>query len=81
MIATVINVFNAETATAINGNAGVRAIADPNTGRLLVITDPNFNGTGKPYQQVGPNRINPSFGQPTNWQQPRRYEAGLRIEF
>ncbi|PYQ57797.1 MAG: hypothetical protein DMF58_17405, partial [Acidobacteria bacterium] len=81
LIATVINVFNAETATAINGNAGVRAIADPNTGRLLVITDPNFNGTGKPYQQVGPNRINPSFGQPTNWQQPRRYEAGLRIEF
>ena len=73
--------FDSETATAINGNAGVRAIADPATGRLLVITDPNFNNTGKPYQQVGPNRISATFGQPTQWQQPRRYEAGLRIEF
>jgi hypothetical protein len=77
----VYNVFNHETPIAINGNAGSRAIADPNTGRLLVITDPNFNGTGKPYQQVGPNRISSTFGQATAWQQPRRYEIALRTRF
>jgi hypothetical protein len=81
VMGVVYNVFNKETAVAINGNAGVRAIADPNTGRLLVITDPNYNNTGQPYQVVGPNRINPTFGQPTAWQQPRRFEAALRIGF
>jgi hypothetical protein len=81
LIGVVYNAFNSETPTAINGNAGVRAIADPATGRLLVITDPNFNNTGRPYQQVGPNRLNPNFGQPTAWQLPRRYEAALRVTF
>ncbi|MBV9495191.1 MAG: TonB-dependent receptor [Acidobacteria bacterium] len=81
LIGVVYNVFNSETAIAINGNAGVRAITDPNTGRLFVNTDPNFNNTGQPYQLVGPNRINATFGQPTAWQQPRRYEAAFRVSF
>ena len=81
LIASVYNVLNSETVTGINGNAGSRGVIDPATGRLLVITDPNYNNTGKPYQVVGPNRLNPLFGQPTSWQQPRRYEAGVRVEF
>jgi hypothetical protein len=55
----------------VNGNAGTRAKVDPSTGRVFI--DPN--------QQTGVNRLAATFGQPTTWQRPRRYEVGLRIEF
>jgi outer membrane receptor protein involved in Fe transport len=71
LIAAVYNVMNHETTTAINGNAGTRAIVDPNTGELFI--DPN--------QQTGPNRLSRTFGLGTSFQQPRRYEVGARIEF
>lgn len=71
LIGAVYNVTNRETATAINGNAGSRAIADSATGQLFI--DPN--------QQTGKNRLASTFGQPTSWQRPRRYELGLRLEF
>src|ERR1051325_1591543 len=71
LIATVYNVLNRETTTAVNGNAGARAIADPATGQLFI--DPN--------QQSGANRLSPTFGLGTSFQQPRRYEVGARIEF
>jgi hypothetical protein len=71
IIGSVFNVFNDETAAAINGNAGSRAIVDPATGMLLISGN----------QQTGINRIASGFGQPTAWQRPRRYEVGLRLEF
>jgi outer membrane receptor protein involved in Fe transport len=71
LIAAVYNVMNHETTTAINGNAGTRAIADPNTGQLFI--DPN--------QQTGANRLSRTFGIGTAFQQPRRFEVGARIEF
>lgn len=81
LIATVYNLLNSETATGINGNAGSRAIADSN-GKLFVGTGTVVSG-GKdvPYQQAGANRISATFGQPTSWQTPRRYELGVRFEF
>ena len=71
LIGSVLNVLNSETAIAVNGNAGTRAITDPATGRLFV--DPN--------QQGGANRIAATFERPTSFQQPRRYEVGVRFEF
>jgi len=82
LIATVYNVFNSETVISVNGNAGSRAIADPTTGKLFVGTGTVTSGGNQvPYQQAGPNRISSGFSQPTGWQTPRRYEAGVRIEF
>ncbi len=52
LIASVLNLFDAETITVINGNAGSRAIADPATGKLFI--DPN--------QTSGVNRTE-SFGE------------------
>jgi len=71
LIATVYNVMNHETITALNGNAGARAKVDPTTGTVFI--DPN--------QQTGANRLSRTFGQPTAFQTPRRYEAGIRVEF
>ena len=71
LIATVYNVMNHETITALNGNAGARAKVDPTTGTVFI--DPN--------QQTGANRLSRTFGQPTAFQIPRRYEAGIRVEF
>lgn len=71
LIGTIYNVLNSELPTTINGNAGSRAIADPTTGRLFL--DPD--------QVAGPNRLSPTFGQYTSFQRPRRYEAGVRLEF
>lgn len=71
LIAAVYNVMNRETVTSVSGNAGARAIADPTTGQLFI--DPN--------QQTGANRLSPTFGIGTAWQQPRRYEIGARVEF
>jgi hypothetical protein len=83
LIAAVYNVFNTETITGVNGNAGSRAIADPSTGRLFVGsgTVKDANGNDVPYQLAGPNRISPTFGLGTAFQTPRRYEAGIRVEF
>jgi outer membrane receptor protein involved in Fe transport len=71
LIGSVFNIFNSETVTARQGNAGVNAKADPATGKLLISGD----------QQTGLNRLSAAFGQPTSWQRPRRYEVGLRFEF
>ena len=71
LIGSVLNVLNKEIATGINGNAGTRAITDPTTGKLYI--DPN--------QQTGANRLSATFGRFTSFQRPRRYEAGVRIEF
>jgi len=79
LIGSVFNVFNHETPTAINGNAGSRAILDPTTGKLFIGT--GTTSTGAPYQQAGLNRLSSTFSQPTSWQRPRRYEAGFRFEF
>lgn len=71
LIGSVLNVLNTEIGLTINGNAGTRAITDPATGKLLI--DPN--------QQTGANRLAAGFRRYTSFQRPRRYEAGVRIEF
>jgi len=81
LIGSVFNAFNKETPTAINGNAGSRAIAGSD-GKLFIGTGTVTSGGNQvPYQQAGVNRIAATFGQATSWQRPRRYEAGIRFEF
>ncbi|MEA2490775.1 MAG: hypothetical protein QOH21_2567 [Acidobacteriota bacterium] len=72
LIGSVINALNSETITGINGNAGTRAISDPND-PTRVFVDPN--------QQTGTNRFAATFLQPSSFQLPRRYEVGVRFEF
>ena len=72
LIGSIFNVMNSELPTQIVGNAGARAIEDPNNPGNLFI-DPN--------QQTGANRLSPTFGTYTSFQRPRRYEAGVRFEF
>jgi hypothetical protein len=70
LIFSVLNLLNAETITAVNGNPGSRAIAD-SSGKLFI--DPN--------QVSGANRLSATFSQPTAFQRPRRFEVGLRFEY
>jgi hypothetical protein len=79
LIGSVFNLFNSETVTGIQGNAGARAKIDPTTGQLFI--DTTTLSTGQNYQQAGVNRLGATFGQPTSWQRPRRYEVGVRFEF
>jgi len=79
LIGSVFNVFNHETPTGVNNNAGSRAITDPNTGQVFIGT--GTTSSGAPYQQAGVNRVAPTFGLANAWQRPRRYEAGIRFEF
>ncbi|HEY0141245.1 MAG TPA: TonB-dependent receptor [Thermoanaerobaculia bacterium] len=72
LIGSVFNVLNTELPLQIVGNAGARAIEDPNNPGNLYI-DPN--------QQTGANRLSPTFGTYSSFQRPRRYEAGVRFEF
>jgi hypothetical protein len=83
LIGSVFNVFNKETPISIVGNAGSRAIVDPNTGQLFIGTGTVTlaNGTVVPYQQGGVNRLANNFAQYSTFQRPRRYEAGVRFEF
>ena len=79
LIASVLNLFNSETAiergTSIGNYASCRA-TDP-----VCIDNPLF-GSGE--DRVGFERLRVSsatFDQPISWQRPWRYEVGVRFEF